>query len=188
MTPSADPAAALFPPVAVPARLIQPGELVVLAIKPSLCFIPLVSLPIFTLAAAVLVLAYLLERLAPSLLPLRTVLALCLTGCLARLLVAVLQWVARLYVLTDRRVMRVKGVLDIDIFECPLSRIQNTFLSLTLSERVCAVGTLFFATAGTAGVEAAWLMIARPREVHEIVIRHIQRAQHGSSAGPPPPT
>ena len=79
-------------------------------------------------------------------------------GCLlmiARLSWAVLEWVSRLYVLTNRRVMRIRGVFNVEMFECPLDRIQNTEVQLSITERLVRVGTVMIETAGTWG-QASW--------------------------------
>ncbi|NLF31955.1 MAG: PH domain-containing protein [Planctomycetes bacterium] len=168
--------AAQMAPVVVPARLIQEGEEIVLALKPSGLFILLISAP-FTIAVIVLAVgAYLIDSIGLAQLPLQSLALVCLAAIALRLVVAFLQWVSRIYVLTNRRILRVRGVLNIDVFECALHRIQHTSLVLPLSERIFAIGTLVFATAGTALPEAAWVMIARPSEVHEIVVEYIRRA------------
>ena len=184
MTPSEPTSALQAPPaVAVPARLLQAGEEIVLAIKPSLIFILLVSTPFLCGLLAIWLAAYLLDRTLPLDLPLQTVGTFCVAAGAIRLIISIFQWVARLYVLTNRRVIRIKGVLNVEVFECPLARIQNTFLSLTLSERIFGLGTIYFSTAGGIGPEAAWLMVARPREVHEIVVEYINRAQRPTTGG-----
>ena len=183
MSPAAGQSTAYAPPaVALPHNLIQDGEQIVLAIKPSLFFIVLTCLPFFLAAALVAVGAKVLDEWLPAV-PLRLVATVAVLSCLGRLIVAGLQWLARFYVLTDRRVLRIRGVLSVQIFECPLTRIQNTSLVMTLAERVVGLGTLYFATAGTAGYEAAWLMIAKPREVHEVVVEYVNRAQRGGNSG-----
>ncbi|MFW6145765.1 MAG: PH domain-containing protein [Planctomycetota bacterium] len=172
--------AAQMAPVVVPARLIQEGEEIVLALKPSGWFILLVSAP-FTIAVIVLAVgAYLVDAIDLAQLPLRSLSLVCLAAIALRLIVACLQWISRIYVLTNRRILRVRGLLTVDVFECALHRIQHTSLVLPLSERIFSIGTLVFATAGTALPEAAWVMIARPSEVHEIVVEYVRRA------GPPP--
>jgi uncharacterized membrane protein YdbT with pleckstrin-like domain len=103
-----------------------------------------------------------------------------------QLLAAVLQWTSRLYVLTDRRVMRIKGILNIDIFECPLVKIQNTYMTLSWYERIFGLGTILFATAGTAGLEAAWQNINQPLEVHELIRKAIFEAQRRNPGGSQP--
>ena len=166
--------------VVVPARLIQEGEEVVLALKPSGLFVPLASAPFILAIAMVAAGGYALDTLRIVDLNLQLLALVCVALSVVRLLVAFLQWLSRIYVLTNRRVIRVKGVLRIRIFECPLARIQNTVLSLSFLERIVGLGTILFATAGTGRAEAAWVMVARPIEVHEIVVEYIRRAQ-GSS-------
>ncbi len=169
-------------PVVLPARLIQDGEEVILALKPGGFFILLASGP-FILAVFVLgVAAYSLDSFNIIQLPLHSVALLCVASALVRILLSCLQWLSRVYVLTNHRIIRVKGVLRISIFECPLSRIQNTVLSLSFGERVFGLGTVLFATAGTGRMEAGWVMIAKPTEVHEIVIEYVRRTQ--SRIGP----
>jgi len=87
---------------------------------------------------------------------------------------AVLQWASRLYVLTNRRIMRIRGVLNIDIVELSLAKIQNTYLSFNIHERFLRLGTISFATAGTAGVEAAWVNVPKPLDVHEQIRKAIR--------------
>ncbi len=179
MSPAAQPTSLEGLPagVVVPAHLLQGGEEIVLALKPSPWFVLLVSLPSLLTFAALAVAVHLLDEFFPAL-PERSVLALMAGAGVVRLVVACLQWVARLYVLTNLRVLRVQGVLNVEIFECPLTRVQNTFLSLPMPERLFGLGTILFATAGTGAVEAAWWMIARPKRVHRVVVEYLQRAHH----------
>jgi len=171
----------------VPAHLLSGGEIVVLAIKPSLWFILFVSVRWLLLTGLILLLALKLPGWGELYeLPLsRGILVkLGLAIGAARLAVAVLQWACRLYVLTDRRIMRMRGVFNIDIFECPLTRIQNTFMTLSFYERLVRLGSIHFATAGSGQVEAIWRNIVRPLEVHEQVRQAISKSrQQGGEAG-----
>jgi len=169
-------------PVVIPARLIQEGEEVVLALKPSGLFVLLASAPFILAVAIVAAGGYTIDTLGVAQLRLQWLAMGCVAAVVIRLLVGLLQWLSRVYVLTNRRVIRVKGVLRIHIFECPLSRIQNTVLSLSVSERLFGLGTIAFATAGTGRMEAGWVMISRPIEVHEIVVEYIRRAQGSGAA------
>lgn len=160
----------------VPERLLDGGEIVILAIKPSLWFILFASarwVAFFVLIAA---LAPRLEPVLPWGSPVMlTKAAVALAA--ARLGFATLEWVARLYVLTNRRVMRVRGIFNVDLFECSLLRIENTHLTFAWYERIFGLGSIWFATAGTAGREPGWLTVARPLEVHEQVRAAIARAR-----------
>jgi len=165
----------------VPERLLDEGEVVVLAIKPSLWFILFHSVKrIAVVIMAVAILPYLPGDLLGG----TTVRTLCQIGTIlvaGQLVVSFLQWLSRLYVLTNRRVMRIRGVFNIDVFEAPLTRIQNTFITLAIQERLLALGTIQFATAGTGSVEASWVNINRPLEVHEIVRKAVHQAQGGKT-------
>jgi len=78
-------------------------------------------------------------------------------------------------VLTDQRVIRVRGVLNVLVFECPLSRIQQTNMILPLIQRLCGLGTIAFATAGTSMHDAFWLMINNPLDVHQKIVETMRR-------------
>ncbi|MFO0972424.1 MAG: PH domain-containing protein [Phycisphaerae bacterium] len=164
----------------IPEQLLSDGEVVLLAIKPSLWFVILVS-GRFLAALALVWVATRLPLLSPVALP---VLRLALGAVLLRLVVATLQWSARLYVLTDRRVLLIRGIFNVDIFECALARIQNTWLTFSLFERLLRLGSVHMATAaGPAGGVASWKIVAQPLAVHARLREAIARMQHRGSNG-----
>ncbi len=163
---------------AIPAHLLDGGEIVELKIKPSLWFIVFTSFRTLLAMGLIVLLSYPLSRaLDPIGLSQPLLVKMAVALACARLGAAALQWVSRLYVLTNRRVMRIRGVFNVDIFECQLTRIQNTFMRLTLYERVFGLGTIGFATAGTGGIEASWENLNHPLEVHERIRTAIRKAQ-----------
>ncbi|MFA5865706.1 MAG: PH domain-containing protein [Phycisphaerae bacterium] len=160
----------------VPAHLIDEGEQIILAIKPSLWFIVFYAARSIGLVVAIL-LALKYFPFAPLWLY-QYISQIAAAIIFIQLVMGVLEWISRLYVLTDRRVIRIKGIFNIDIFEGPLIKIQNTYLTFALHERLVGVGTILIATAGTAGIDAAWQNINQPLEVHErirIAIREAHR-------------
>ncbi len=164
----------------VPDKLLDEGETVILAIKPSLWFLAFGSAKTIGLLILVLLFApYLADKLHPLGLSITVIVQFAGALMVLRLLMAVLEWFSRLYVLTDRRVMRIKGVFNIDVFECPLTQIQNTYLTLALHERVFKLGSIQFATAGTGIPEAVWQNINEPLTVHETIRQAIWRARKG---------
>jgi len=185
MSPTAEPASAAHPvrSVAAAARLIADGEQIVLALKPSGLFVLLVSAPLGLALLVVILAGFLFDRMGVPCIDSRLLLVVCVVATLARLVIAGLQWLSRLYILTDRRVIRVKGVLRVQVFECALSRIQHTELVLSLPERIFGLGTVLFATAGTGAAEAAWAVIAKPAQVHEVVVEYVRRAQPNNGLG-----
>lgn len=166
----------------LPAHLLDGDEIVILAIKPSLWFVVFVSFRWLMAALALILAAGWLAELA---LQVNTPMIIKAAAILAagRIALAVLQWASRLYVLTNRRIMRLTGILNVDLFECPLTKIQNTYVTLSWYERLTRVGTISFATAGTGGVEASWLHVNNPLELHERVRSAIHRAQRPGGSG-----
>ncbi|MFQ5429618.1 MAG: PH domain-containing protein [Phycisphaerae bacterium] len=159
----------------VPSHLLDGGEVVHFAIKPSAWFIPLESA--WWLGAAALIAA--LSRtnvVSPPYHGYLVQLAVLLAGL--KLGWTTLEWVSRLYVLTNRRVMSIRGVFRVEMFECALDRIQNTFLTLSPGERVCRVGTVTVQTAAAPTGTGSWRMVSRPLEVHEQLREAITRARN----------
>ena len=165
-------------------HLLADGEVVILELKPSLWFIPLVSAPMAGLGVILLLAAEmtLVTRAFPEMNPWLRYSGGWLIAL--RLLWGVLQWACRLYVLTDRRVIRQKGVLTVSVFECRLDKLQNTFIQRTVVQRILGIGNIYFATAGTGAVEAAWQHVRRPGEVHREIVNaatRFQRISKGSA-------
>lgn len=170
---------AIAPVDLVPAQLLDRDEIVILAVKPSLWFVLFVSARWLAFAGVIIASAGLFEQ--PFMLDTLTLVQGAAAIAAARVGLALLQWASRLYVLTNRRIMRVRGILRVDVFECQLSRIQNTFLILSWYERVTSTGTIGFATAGTGGVEAAWKHVNNPLELHEQIRAAMNKSQRPSN-------
>ncbi|MFH1418620.1 MAG: PH domain-containing protein [Planctomycetota bacterium] len=167
----------------VPAHLLDGGEVVHFAIKPSPWFVVLVSLR-WLLVAIVLGLAALQDFFPQQYRGNMYQLAAGVAG--VRLAWAILEWVSRLYVLTNKRVMRIRGVFNVELFECALDRLQNTYGTFSLPERLTRVGTISVQTAaagGGPGGTASWRIVSRPLEVHEQLRDAIRRARNRGSNG-----
>jgi hypothetical protein len=59
-----------------------------------------------------------------------------------RLMLAAMQWMGRLYILTDMRIVTLSGVLTLSIFDCPLRKVARTRLLYTMRERICRLGSI----------------------------------------------
>ena len=174
---SAEEAAPVAPPVAiVPEKLLDAGEVVILAIKPSFWFVLLSSFPAVAAAAGVALTALVVHRLWADWISLNVVFLLCAAVALTKVMASCIQWAGRLYVLTNVRIMRVRGVLRADVFQCPLKQIRDLSLSASMGEKLLSVGSLWFQVQDSVAAETAWLHIAQPNEVHEIVREAIGRA------------
>jgi hypothetical protein len=166
----------IHPSELVPAEILDGGEIVILAVKPSLWFVVLKSA---RWLAGMIVAILLAHWMGDTSLPITEAniiqAAVVLAG--ARVGFALLQWGSRLYVLTNRRIMLYKGIVNIDLFECQLTKIQSTFLTLAWYERLMGIGTISFATAAGVGIDVAWTHVNNPLELHERVRSAIHRAQ-----------
>ena len=101
-------------------------------------------------------------------------LAVCLLAAALRLAWQAAVVYARRYTLTSRYVLRVSGVFARSAAMVPVGRVQHVVAHRSLAERLTGTGTLGFATAGTGGIEIAWVTIARPMARLEEVRRVIE--------------
>lgn len=154
----------------LPADLLQGGEIIIMILKPSPLFIILGALGHLTAILVVFVLAAWAQLLTQE----TAMLAAIGLGSL-RLGWQFLEWLSRIYVLTDRRVIRIAGVLRIFVFEAALKQIQHTDVVISIRERLFALGSIAFSTAGTGLNEAYWVMLHRPLAVHRRIIQAINR-------------
>ena len=165
----------------LPAELLDGGEVVILARKPSLWFILFDSLQWIVAGAVVMVGAALaggyMDMITHCTLIQGTVVV---VAC--RVGIALLRWVSRFYVLTNRRILRIHGVLRAHILDIALTDVINTRVTVGRHERPVGLGTLRFACEHAAQHDTAWHNLAHPDEVHAEVRRAIERAidrQHG---------
>lgn len=163
-------------PIATPADALLTGdEIIQLSIKPSLWFIAFVS---FRWTAGLLILSaalFVLARESGSVLQwIACELAVC--GAMLRVGIGALQWASRLYVLTNRRVMRFRGVMSVDVAQCRLEQIAQVELRRSGAQPLLRLGTLrIFPTAPNAP-RVSWEHVARPAEVERIVREAAQRS------------
>ena len=101
----------------------------------------------------------------------------CAAAAWLRIVIAAQQWRARLYVLTDRRVLCIRGVLRDDTFQCPLKGVCRTVLATAFLERAFGLGSLFFVVGDDDECPGGWVSIARPTEVEQIVNEAVRRAR-----------
>ena len=158
----------------LPRQLLQPTETVRFIAKPSVWFIVLVPLEFLVGVGALGFAGYELDQWLNDGALARTILIATFALLALRLTWQFLDWLTRVYVLTDQRVIRVKGVLNVTVFEARLSHIQHTDLLLPLRQRLFGLGTVTFSTAGSGTIEAAWVYLNQPLDAHEAVVTAIR--------------
>lgn len=161
---------------AVPEGLLQDDEVVILMLRPSLLYVVLSSLGgLAAIGIVTLLLALVAVKVGWIPWSEGQAYGLGVAAAAARLLWQALDWSGRLYVLTDRRIIRRVGVLQVSVFEAPLRNIQHTSVFRLLRERIFGLGTIGFATAGSDIFDAFWVMLRNPFAVHRAVVDAIQR-------------
>ncbi len=163
----------------LPDNLLQGGEVIILLLKPSLWFILLGCLHTLSLTIlAAMTLWAVIPLLPYPYLSRNDIIIITLIIIGLRVFWQILEWLGRIYVLTDQRIIRIRGVIRIRIFETRLNKLQHTDLLLSLRERIFYIGTIAFSTAGSYSIEAYWEMINKPTAVHQQIIQTINRANH----------
>jgi hypothetical protein len=161
-------------------HILRDGEIVLLALKPSFWFIFISSLRFMAMVSILALGAIAWEgRHNREWFYIEAAIFL-LAG---RIMWAVLQWMGRLYVLTDLRVIRLSGVLKLEIFDCALRKIARTQVTASTKERFCRTGSIEIIPADETCPLGVWQTITRPLEVNELIVSTINKAkQHGYGA------
>lgn len=158
-------------------HILRDGELVLLILKPSLWFILFNSM----LFSALVLMGMIGAKLVLPPMSARAVIEVGVLLIASRVMWAVLQWMGRLYVLTDLRVVRLAGVFNVEIFDCPLRKIADTRLTRNFRERLWRLGSIEIQPSSDACLPTVWQTISRPVEVYETVRATIERAKQGDN-------
>jgi|CXWL01.1.fsa_nt_gi hypothetical protein len=161
------------PWTAIPGGVIDGGEIVILAIKPSMWR------PLFDSAAWMVgswIIAALLTFLGKPItgLSMTTTVQIVLMGGTVGLGVAILRWIPTWYVLTNRRVIHIHGIRTPRIDSCELLEIRNTFVQVGIEEKVTNLGSITFVMDKATTRPRTWRSIQRPLEVHARIRRAIE--------------
>jgi hypothetical protein len=174
----ANPAATIEESAAARLEMLDKDEIVEFSIKPSLWFIAIVSARFVLLVGVLAAIVGVVARDSGTQLAAYAV-ALAVLAALLRIVVASLQWASRVYMLTNRRVMRFSGVLTVNVTECLLKQIKQTNLRLDAVQRRLRLGSICMTPAAERQPVVVWDHVARAGEIYERVIRAIRRAQTG---------
>jgi hypothetical protein len=156
-------------------HLLRDGELILLVVKPSVWFVALSSLRFIALMLILAIAATLSTHGYAHLYVEATVF--CIAG---RLLFATLNWIGLLYVLTDQRVLRISGLLNPEIYDCPLRKVARTRVLRTFREKLTGLGTIEIIPQEEERPCGLWSMIAKPIEINARLSETIRRAKAGA--------
>ncbi len=166
--------------------LVSDSEIIILQLKPSILYILLSSLgSLFAIAFGVLLLAYLAIAKLPITIPYApsdvALFGIIITAL--RLAWQTLDWGGRTFILTDRRIIVATGVFRRKHFQASLFHIQHIAVIQSFRERIFKLGTIAFATAGSATYDTAWHTIPTPFKHHQTIVDAVDRfgGHHPSS-------
>jgi uncharacterized membrane protein YdbT with pleckstrin-like domain len=170
------PLAPTLPANVLPQEMLHDDEVVLILTKPSLFFVLITSFRFILTALLLGILA--VKTIQPHVsLSVQMFAALTALVCVARLVWALLVWSSHTYMLTNQRIVTIKGVLNTAMTQAHLRKVQRTVLYKPLYQRILGIGTIGIATAATEGFDATWVMIARPLQTHEAIVAEIQKHQ-----------
>jgi hypothetical protein len=159
-------------------HLLRDGEIVQLMIRPSRWFILLTSLRFLSLVTIlVCVMEIYLHQHGQD--PRHRCIEVGVGVMAGRVMWAILQWMSRLYVLTNLRILAVKGVFNTEIFDCPLRKVARVSLDMSPKEKIFLVGSITIIPQDDNMFIGAWWIISKPVEVLQMVRRAVQNARQG---------
>ena len=172
----------VLPWATLPGGVVDGGEIVLLAIKPSLWRPVFDSAPWLVTSALLAIALTWLGTPVPGLSLALTAQVVLLVG-LGRLGVAVVRWVPTWYVLTNRRTLYIHGVRTPKVISCLLVKVRNTYLRRSVVERTAGLGSIIFVTDRSGESPQVWRSIPKPDEVHRRIRRAIEQAIDQFGAG-----
>ena len=168
-------APALAEEKAVVRQFLEGGEIIHLAIRPSLWFVPLVSAPLVLAAALPALAAHLAGPRLGWVAPSYALAMLWAMVAMARLFAGSIQWLGRLYVLTNRRLITIRGVARFEVYQCPLAKVGGLGVTASAPERLLGLGTLSFQLPPGAEGIGTWANLAQPHKVCQEIDQAIRR-------------
>jgi len=153
--------------------LLLPAEAVVFELKPSLWYVLIVSLPIAAAGVALILFGSFVQELADVWRHWALVIGIWAVGL--RIAVGFLQWLGCTYVLTDRRILKQYGIVNVCVRCVGLEEIENTFVAQAAFQRAVGIGTIFFRCGNRERDTQSWEHVRRPKEIHAHIVAQIER-------------
>ena len=150
--------------------LLNGSETIILAIKPSVWYVLLASRWWLALLAPIAALAGLTTGAGWYGVQSRLLLVTCLALFLARLAYSLLQWQSRVYILTNLRVLRIRGLMRVEMFQCFLLRLKEVTLNVSTTERMLGLGTIGLVNEYAETPAACWSNVRNPERVQRQII------------------
>lgn len=161
---------------AAPLELLDQSEIVEMTLRPSLWYLLTVSgrfVGLMVIVGAVSLMASGGTELLPAVVGVTAIVA-----GVFRVLLAALQWASRVYILTNRRVMVIRGVWQLETHACRLSEIARVELEIDYVQRALRIGSLVILPYRRQNEALRWEDIAYASAVRDRLLRAIQKSRH----------
>ena len=159
----------------LPGGVVNGGEIMLFAIKPSMWRPVLESAPWLVTMSLLAVALTWLRTPIPGL-SLAGTAQVALMVAVARLAFAVVRWVPSWYVLTNRRLIEIHGVRSPRIWACLLVEVRNTYVEVSSVDKCLGLGSIRFVTDHPNDLPHVWHCVAKPDQVHARIRRSIENA------------
>ncbi len=168
--------------LATPSDVVDGGEIILMAIKPSVWRPVSEALPILAGCGLLAIVVAVLSTPVPGLSTSGSMQFLAAVGVIVTA-VSFARWALTWYVLTNRRVLDIQGLWAPRIWSCALLDVRNTYLGATKTETSTSTGTITFVTQRDEEPPRQWCFVAKPDEMHAKIRRAIEEAidHHGGA-------
>ncbi|MFC1958388.1 PH domain-containing protein [Chloroflexota bacterium] len=86
------------------------------------------------------------------------------------------RWKYTFYGITNKRILRQRGIIANSYVDCSLGKIQNLYVDISILGKLFGYGTVRVASAATAGIELNWVDVKEPlkvqREINEAIEKY----------------
>jgi len=164
--------------------LLNGSEIIILATKPSLWYVLFVSSRWVIILLPFSVAAWLFGQMRWLGGEAQLLLGIALAGIIIRLAFGLLQWQSRVYILTNLRVLRIRGVLRVEMFQCHLLRLKDVSLTACAAEKLLGLGTIGLVSDSSTPTAAHWFNIRHPVQVRQQILEAISALKGHSNSRP----
>jgi hypothetical protein len=163
----------------LPEQLLNDGEIIVMLLKPSAWYLLLSCAGVLgVLWSFVGALVWFRHGMGWGPLSSADLLALGAILSIVQIGWQSLEWLSRNYILTDRRVIRTRGVVRLAVYQATFQQLEGARLVASSRERVVGLGSIAFFNKGSHYPSAHWLMLRQPQAVYDKLIQTIERYGH----------
>ncbi len=162
-------------------HVLRDGEVVILLLKPSLWWIVLTCMRFAAVVLILMLLAARLDHLLPGRTPVYVEVGVFIIS--GRLMWAVCQWMGKLYVLTDQRLLALSGIFSVRVYDCPLRQIAEVRGVSGFREKALRLGTILIFPRQDSCLLGQWQTVRRPQWVLEQILSAMARIRRNDNPG-----